>query len=583
MISSRHRVAWVVAAAVFAVFLPSLANDYVSWDDNLYIYENPHVRSLDLRFLRWALTDVRIDYWQPVSWLSHAIDYALWGPSPVGSHLGSILLHALNTLLVVLLAATLVRQALSRAAIPGGRAPLVHDHEILIAGAAAGLFFGLHPLRVEAVAWAAERKDILCAFFFLLSIRAYVSYRNGSRPQYAWSLVFFLLALASKPMAVSLPLVLLLLDWYPLNLLTTSAGIRRSVREKMPFFVLSLIIAAATLAQQRSIGAMRSLLEIPLADRVLLAVRAIGYYLSKTLYPAGLVPFYPIPRDVSLLSVEFGIPLLAAAAITLVCLWQVKRSRAPAALWSYFLIALAPTLALLPAGDISMADRYTYLPAIGPSLLVGLSATLAWRWSRARADRGALPRVFLLASGAAVVAFLSFLTIQQIGVWKNSLTFWNYIIEKKPNQIPIAYNQRGIVYAEQGDREKAFMDFTTAISLSPRAWSSYQNRGVLFLEMGRYGDALSDFDAALALFPESQSVLDNRGVTYARLGRAERALQDLSRAIEIDPEFIRAYLDRGELLEGMGRRAQAVEDFRKACDLGSEAACGLLAVQDRAK
>jgi len=261
----------------------------------------------------------------------------------------------------------------------------------------------------------------------------------------------------------------------------------------------------------------------------------------------------------------------------------VARSRAPAALWSYFLIALAPTLALLPAGDISMADRYTYLPAIGPSLLVGLSATLAWRWSRARADRGALPRVFLLASGAAVVAFLSFLTIQQIGVWKNSLTFWNYIIEKKPNQIPIAYNQRGIVYAEQGDREKAFMDFTTAISLSPRAWSSYQNRGVLFLEMGRYGDALSDFDAALALFPESQSVLDNRGVTYARLGRAERALQDLNRAIEIDPEFIRAYLDRGELLEGMGRRAQAVEDFRKACDLGSEAACGLLAVQDRAK
>ena len=583
MISSRHKVAWIVAAAVFAVFLPTLANDYISWDDNLFIYENPHIRSLDLRFLSWALTDVRIDYWQPVSWLSHAVDYALWGPNPVGSHLGNLLLHALNTMLIVMLASTLFQQARRTSSIPDDPSSFVNHHEVLIAGAATGLFFGLHPLRVESVVWAAERKDILCAFFFLLSIRAYIAYRNGSRAQYAWSLAFFLLSVASKPMAVSLPLVLLLLDWYPLNLLTTSAGVRRSVREKMPFFVLSLIIAAATLVQQQSIGAMRSLQEVPPADRILLAVRAIGSYLSKTLYPAGLVPFYPIPRDISLLSVEFGIPCLAVSAITLACLWQLRRSRAPVALWGYFLVTLAPTLAPLPAGDISMADRYTYLPGIGPSLLAGSSAMLAWRWSRARADRSALLRGFLLASGAAVAAFLSFLTIQQIGVWKNSLTFWNYIIEKKPNQISVAYSQRGIVFAEQGDREKAFIDFTTAISLSPRAWSPYQNRGVLFLEMSRYGDALSDFDAALELSPGTPSVLDNRGVTYARLGRAERALQDLSQAIEIDPEFIRAYLDRGELLEGMGRRAQAAEDFRKACDLGSEAACGLLAIQNRAK
>lgn len=591
MIQTRTLIPLSVPLIVFAVFVPALSNDFISWDDNLYVYENPNIRSLDLKFLRWAMTDQKIDYWQPVSWLSHAVAYTLWGLNPAGHHLVNIILHAMNAFLLTLLTMTLLRAALDKNVFKDRRSPVSNEYWVLIGGCVTGLFFGLHPLRVESVAWVTERKDLLCGFFYLLSVRSYLRYDTGQGQagyghrifgnmfkdrSYVLSLTFFLLALASKPMAVSLPLVLLLLQWYPLKRINTSDELRKALPDKMPFFALCLVISITTLLQQKSIGVIVSLQSVPMFSRVLLACNAVIYYLLKSLVPLGLVPFYPLPKNAALDPIEYLPPVLLTAVITVVCLSYARKQRLPAALWGYYIICLFPVLGIVRAGIISMADRFTYLPAAAPSLLAGVLAASAWSWSSNREKGGPLLRGLMIASAAIIFGGLSFLTIEQTARWKDSLTFWNYVIEKKPHQIAVAYNQRGIVFAEKGDKEKAFSDFSEAITLDPAEPSAYDNRGVLFQEIGRYGDAISDFNRAIALNPSSYSAHDNRGFTYAGMDQPDKAMADFNRAIEINPEFARAYLDRGGLLISLGQTAQAEADFRTACDLGSEAGCRAL-------
>ena len=305
----HHYLAGVIALITFAVYLPALRCGFVYLDDDVNILNNNHIHALDGGFFKWAFTDVSLSYWQPVNWMSHALDYALWGLNPAGHHLTNIVLHALVSFFVVLLVIRLL-EAANHAGSQSLPVPDRDDRAILIAGGVSGLIFGMHPLHVEVAAHVANRPDLFCAFFFLLSILAYVRYGTaGSRVplereagplflnrNYLLSLFFFLLALASKPMAITLPVVLLILDHYPLERKLSLRSRANVLTEKIPFFAFSLIMTAVTVWGQKVQGKMSSLEEASLPTRLLVAAKALAVYLVKMAVPLGLSPFIPIPR-----------------------------------------------------------------------------------------------------------------------------------------------------------------------------------------------------------------------------------------------------------------------------------------------
>jgi hypothetical protein len=353
------------------LFLKALRNGFVNWDDNLYVYDNVFIRSLDARFFKWAFTDLHTSAnWHPLTWLSHALDYHLWGADPAGHHLTSVLLHAVNTFLVVLLVVRLLEAARRRTNTDG----LLTGKGILVAGFTAGLLFGIHPLHVESVAWISERKDVLCAFFFILSILSYAKYADGatekSRPASPWlnrgyllALVFFILALMSKPMAVTLPCVLLILDWFPYERIGFTKMPRGVVMEKVPFFILGVSLSAVAVFAQSSGEALVALRSVPLQWRFAIAAAALISYLREMLLPFNLSPFYPYPKEVSLLSFSSLGAFLAVAVITAACLWSYWKGRRKLwlAVWSFYIVTLLPVLGIvqvyLSAGDRAFSHR----------------------------------------------------------------------------------------------------------------------------------------------------------------------------------------------------------------------------------
>src|SRR5512144_2468518 len=318
-----------LAMVTLFVYLPALRNEFVGvWDDNIYIVENPHIRSLDAAFFHWAFLDFYASNWHPLTWISLAADYALWGPNPLGYHLTNIILHAFNTLAVVLLVIKLLQTAKERQTGPD-LPSFPGERTILLAAGVTGLLFGLHPLHVESVAWAAERKDLLCALFFLLCITSYAKYGESRQPtaggrhaetegggeargqkfffnrHYLLAFGFFALALMSKPMAVSLPAILLILDWYPFGRLRSWRTFWSVSVEKLPFIALSLASSVVTVLAQSAGESVVSLELVPVSSRILVACRSLIAYLEKMLLPLNLVPFYPYPRDVSLFSFRY--------------------------------------------------------------------------------------------------------------------------------------------------------------------------------------------------------------------------------------------------------------------------------------
>ncbi len=615
MTNKRHLsylIAGAVGLAAFGIYLAALRNGFVLWDDDVLVTDNPHIRALNWAFLKWAFTDVSVAvYWHPLTWISHAVDYALWGMNPLGHHLTSILLHGIDTFLVVLLVVRLFEAA---NALRAGRGvpPLLDGRSILIAAGVTGVLFGIHPLHVESVAWISERRDLLYAFFFLLSIIAYLGYalRRESRPasgafirdgRYLLSLSLFGLSLASKPMAVTLPAVLLILDWHPLDRIRTRTDLVRRIAEKLPFLALSLAASISTVIAQKAAGAMPALDVVPLPSRLLVATWSLVMYLVKMAVPLRLSPVYPYPKSVPLLSFEYLVPLALVVAITAAaCLLAAKRQKAWLALWGYFVVSLLPVLGILQIGYQSMADRFTYLPSLGPFLLAGLAGARIWAWTDGPPARSKARRTIIGMAAAAAVC-LAFLTVRQTAVWKDTVTFWSYVISQEPTRVPNAYINRGVAFAERNEPERAFedfnqaialdpvspyaynnrgrvyfdlgmdeaalADFTTAIDQDPRYYIAYNNRGLALQRLGRPGRALEDYSTAITLRPDYVSALTNRGMVYSDRGEQDRAINDFSAAIEADPSYRDAYIARGMAFTGQGRYGEAVSDLDRAIEL----------------
>ncbi|MBZ0220964.1 MAG: tetratricopeptide repeat protein [Candidatus Methylomirabilis sp.] len=502
------------ALAAFLVYAPSLWHGFVNWDDPVYVLENPYIRSLDGPSVRFMLTSFYSANWHPLTLFSYALDYAIWGKDPFGYHLTNNVLHALNTGIAALLAFRV-------ASLAGIKAPL-------LAAAVTAALFGLHPVHVESVAWVSERKDLLCAFFFLLAALSYLRYATASsRGWYLASLALFALSLASKPMAVTFPVVLLILDLFPLGRLKDRPVM--ALLEKAPFFALSAASSVLTLLAQRSGGAIVPIEIYPLWMRIAGAIRALGFYVFKAVFPSGLAPFYPMPGRSEVFDAYFyGAAALIAATI-LISIMSFRRFRGFSAAWLYFLAMLIPVIGLVQVGSQAAADRYTYLPLIGPFILSG--AGLSFLLGILKARRAAYSAA--LAACVCVAIALASLTVRQAGFWRDSLTLWDRQLELYPGKLAHIYNLRGLAYDEKKMFREAIADFDYSIALKPSYAFAFNNRGNAYKSLGEFGNAIEDFKAAARLAPGLPEPYINLSAAYSEIGEMELAFAASKRAGEL--------------------------------------------------
>jgi len=569
------------AAVTFIVFLPSLQNDFIVWDDGGYVYDNSFIRSFDMRLLKSAFIEFHMGNWHPVTWLSHAFDYALWGLNPLGHHLTNNIIHALNTFIIVLLIMRLLGVYRQIGKNNGGsQQPVLNDTAVIITGVTAGLLFGIHPLRVESVAWVSERKDLLCAFFYLLTIAAYMRYvseMNTNTSVHASSRIFsrkyflaialFILALMSKPMAVSLPLVLLILDWYLYKRIRSLETFRTVFVEKIPFIILGLSVTILTLFAQASAYAISSLEQLPMASRFTLAVGALAFYLIKAVVPVHLVPLYPIPQDVSIFSFQYGSSLLIVVLITAACIVAMRRQQLWIAVWAYYVITLAPVLGIVKVGNAAMADRYTYLPSLGIFLIAGLSAAKVHEKISAANRWGAALRMSSYIIAITIIAFLSHAAMRQIGIWKDSITFWTYAIDEFPGKLPMAHNNLGFAYAEQHRFDEALKEYSTAVYLDPTLAEPHNNRGLAYANLNRVDEAISEYSVALTIKPAYPAAQNNLGNAYMSRQRYPEAINEFKAALALQFDFTEAHYNLANAYAAIGLLDQAIAEYRAAIAL----------------
>ncbi len=571
------RVAWLVAAVVMvvtlAVYLPTLANGFVDFDDQTNITENPYFRGLGPAHLAWMFTHIDGLY-IPLTWLSFALDHQVWGMEPFGYHLTNLLLHVANAVLFYWLCVRLY--VLAR---PGGRSGDIGARGWLyVAAAVAAGLFALHPLRVESVAWVTERRDVLSGLLVLLTLRAYLAVHGrptttdpgavGSPAFAAGALVLFALSLLAKSVGMSLVIVLVVLDVYPLRRLPgrPSLWMRRAYRgvwiEKLPFLVLGLFAAVVAGMAQRAGGALYSFEEYPLSGRIGQVFWALAFYLWKMVAPLELSPLYPIPVGWQLLRLD----VLAAAIIVLGLSGALiaGRRRWPAGLaaWVCFLAFLAPLVGLAQSGPHIAADRNTYLAMLGWAATAGGGLLALARWEQAGSVPTGRARLALVAA-VAVLSVFAVLTWRQIGMWGDSIVLWNTAVAANPSCY-ICHNNLGNAYLRAERNDEAAPHFEAALRMQPGDADGRANLGNVALRAGRVDDARRYFEAALALEPDHSVSLTNLGRILIDEERPEEAISYLEHALRVDPVNGEGHANLGLALMGLGRLDEAEPHMREA-------------------
>ncbi|MGC2063254.1 MAG: tetratricopeptide repeat protein, partial [Thermodesulfovibrionales bacterium] len=355
---------------------------------------------------------------------------------------------------------------------------------------------------------------------------------------------------------------LLILDWYPFQRITSLKTFRTSFIEKLPFIALSIASSILTvLAQKEAIVPMEL---VPLTSRILVGVESIAGYLWNMLWPVHLTPYYPYPKNVSLLSFEYFGALVFVAGLTAVCVIIARRQKLWLAAWGYYTIVLLPVLGIVQVGAQAMADRYTYLPSLGPFFIAGV--VIAWTWSRIEKRRPAArlsSSIILLG----IVACLVYLTSEQVSVWKNSIELWSHVIEREPEKVPFAYANRGLAFDRAGQYNRAIEDYDKAITLKPSDFEAYNNRGMAYQKIDQFAMAIEDFGATIAANPAFYQAYYNRAIVFEKMSRYDKAVEDYDRTIALNPSYTEAYNNRGIVFDSMGQYDKAIEDYDKAIAL----------------
>ena len=510
--------AMLIAETVFMAFFPALRAGFVSWDDDTYLLANPWYRGLGPARLSWMFTTLSGHY-MPLTWLSLGLDYVLWGMRPAGYHAVSVLLHALAAVVAYFVA----RRVLTAALGPEPRAALTAG------AAAAALVFAVHPLRVESVAWISERRDVLCGLFFLLAVLAYLraverQARNPRRWYWA-SVVLSALALLSKAMAVTLPVVFLLLDVYPLRRLGPGQWRRRQVwLEKLPFVALSAAAATLAVVAQRSLGALSDLGALGIGDRLGLTCYSLVFYACKTLLPIGLAPLYEAPYDYATLRPWFAGSAVVVVAVAGTLLLLRHRWPGVATAGAAFVVLLLPVLGLVHFGLHVVADRNTYFAGLAPALLAGGALVRVLR-----APSAATVRAGAVAA-LVVILLLGGLTWRQSRIWHDSRALWTHALEVSPSSI--AHAKLGALLAEEGRPEQAIVHFQDAVRLHPNNAYAHNVWGLALGQMWRFDEAVVHFEAAVRIRPDyidarrNLRVIRDRGTNPAAYFEAQRARRE---------------------------------------------------------
>ena len=557
-----------VAALTFIVFLPALKNGFVNWDDDKNFLGNYFYRGLGWEQLKWMFTTFHTGPYQPLSWITSGFDYLVWGMDPFGYHLTNVLLHSANAAVFYLLCLRLFA--------PDGDTERPEGRTALrLSAAFAALFFSLHPLRAESVAWATERRDVLSGLFYLLALRSYLAPRAPGRKgsaaaeSRALPLVFFLLALLSKAIVVTLPVALVLLDVFLLKRLPADPRrwlepeYRRVWLEKAPYFALSLFFGVVGYIGQASAGALVSMNKAGPAARAAQALYSAGLYLLKTLVPVKLVPFYKFSGGLS-----GWRPLLGGAAVLSITAAAVKAGRGlPAlpAVWAFYLVTLAPVSGIVKFGEQAAADRYTYLPCLGFAALAGWALLSALRGSGPALKKAAVPAACLIA------LLLGGLCRAQTLVWRDSETLWRYVIAIDPD-IEFVRTNLAAVLTGQGRLDEAVSQCGEALRINPGYESARNNLGVALARQGKTGEAVRSYQEALRLRPGYTEALNNLGNAFAAQGDLAGAERSYRSALQLNPGYANAHNGLGAVLARQGNSGQAAEHFQEALRLNPDLA-----------
>jgi len=623
LLASPVLIGALLGLITLVIFSPVARNEFVNYDDSEYLSANPHVQGLIWKNVVWAFTSGHSSNWHPLTWLSHMVDWQLFGQRAAAHHLVSVGFHTANSILLFLLLRGLTGAQWRSAFVAA--------------------LFAWHPLHVESVAWASERKDVLSAFFFFLTLMAYERYakcssrgeeapsneairpgvdqslpmndsgefigimpfRHGVRilltsaatkKWYLLALVFFALGLMSKPMLVTVPFVLLLLDFWPLRRLlpaiqeSSNPQIQQSrprfgfvILEKIPFFVLSVVSCIVTFEVQRKGGAVST--SISMGARVANALVAYVRYLGDCFWPRRLSVLYPHPGHWPAWEVGGAAVVLIAISVWVALSWRKRPYLAVG--WCWFLGMLVPAIGLVQVGVQSMADRYTYLP------LIGLFMIVAWGVAEIVEQRGALEKsgpevkpqrrdehreeapaveagatgVGALAMGAAGILFAcAILTVKQVGYWQNSETLFRHAVQVTSSNY-LAYNNLGFYLSGKGQTAAAMENYLKALEINPAYEDAHNNIGFALAGRKRYAEAISHYEAALRIRPNHVEVHNNLGNALADTGQIDQAIEHYFIVLKQNPDHADAHNNLGIALAMKGRFDEAIEHFHAALRL----------------
>jgi tetratricopeptide (TPR) repeat protein len=517
----------------------------------MYVTSNHRIQAgITLKSVFNTFTDTHTGNWHPLTMMSHMLDWQLFGERAGGHHWTSVIIHIFNTVLLFLLLNQLTG-AIWRSAMVAA-------------------LFAVHPINVESVAWIAERKNVLSTFFWIMTMLIYVWYvKQPSWKRYLPVFLCFALGLMSKPMLVTLPFVLLLIDYWPLNrtaintqnenqaeiqvpLKIGKAKLSFLILEKIPLFILTVISICVTLYTQHNVKAVVNLDSLPILKRINNAIVSYGLYIKKMFWPIDLSVFYP--------QYNIGIwkLLLASSFLIFLSAMVIRYYRKHPYLlvgWFWFLGTLVPVIGLVQVGAQSMADRYAYVP------FIGLFIMLVWYLADI-VKRNAYIRFSLVLTSFVVILILSVLSWQRCQLWGNQFALWNDVL--KNHKVALAYNFRGLAYVDKGQYSLALADYNLAIGRDKKFAEAFNNRGILYFTIGQYKNALKDYDEAQRLNPKFADAYYNRGILYLEINQLDAAISDFTTAINIDPDMADYFNNRGVAFRSKGQYDKSFADFDQA-------------------